>query len=94
VRGEDGVDERLTLEELMRRDEDAHDEIEAKDGLPEGSPDRCVDDLGTLATQACPGSARRLVSQAIERTFIRRLGQLRADIGLEIAEGLGLIEPA
>src|ERR1035437_7562273 len=93
MRGEDRLDQALALEQVVRRHEDAHDEVETEDRLAEGSPDRCVDDLGTFAAQALPGTRRRLLSQSIERTLHRRLGELRADVGLEIAEGVRLVEP-
>jgi hypothetical protein len=94
MRGEGRIDQTLALEQVVRRHEDAHDEVETEDRLAEGSPDRCVDDLGTFATQARPGTRRRLVSQSIERTLRRRLVELRADVGLQIAEGVGLVKPA
>jgi hypothetical protein len=80
VRGECGVDEGLALEELVGRHEDAPDELEAKDRLPEGTPDRGIDDLGTLATQARPSPLRRLPGQPIKGTVKRRLGKLCADV--------------
>ena len=74
------VDGSLAFQEVVGDQEDAHDELKAKDRLPQGTPDRCVDDLWTFATQACPDPTYRLVGQPIERTFIRRLGELRADV--------------
>ena len=84
MRGEGRIDEALALEQVVGRHEDAHDEVETEYRLAEGSPDRRVDDLGTLAAQVCAGSARRLPGQPIERALRRWLDKLGADVGLEM----------
>jgi hypothetical protein len=94
MRGEGRLDQTLALQEIVRRHEDAHDEVEPEDRLAEGGPHGCADDLRTLAAQAHPGSARRLPGEPIEWPLHRRLGKLPADVGLEITEGMRLVEPA
>lgn len=65
MRGESRIDEGLALQQVVDGDVDAHDELEAKEGLTERAPDGRVDHLGTLAALARPGPLRRLSSQSV-----------------------------
>jgi hypothetical protein len=73
MRGECHLDQTLAFHEVVGRHEDAHHEVEAEDRLAEGSPDCCVDDLGTLAAQASPGSCRRFPGEPVEWPLRGRL---------------------
>ena len=61
--------------------------------LAQGAPDGGTHDLGSLATPLCPRSSSRLASEAVEGLRIVALVEEPADVGLEIPEGVGLVEP-
>jgi hypothetical protein len=90
---ERGLDQNLALEQFVRRDDDPQYELEPEHGLAQGGPDGGLD-VRTLDPGGCSRPGRRLTDQAVLWGLEGRLGQLRTNAALEIAEGMRLVEPA
>jgi hypothetical protein len=74
-------------------DVDPHDQVEPKDRVAEGLSNRGIDHLGRLAAQGRPGRAGGLPGEPVDRERFRKLVQQGLDIGVEIPEGVGLVQP-
>ena len=94
VGGEESLQQRLAIEQFVGGHVDTHHELEPEEGLAQGAPDRGFDEFRPLTAHGCSGSVDCFPSQAIQGCHRRFFRQQRGNVGLDVAEGMSLGQPA
>ncbi len=94
MRREESIEKLFLLQHFVRGDVDPHHQLKPKDRLAQGRADGNIDDLRTLATHAGPDSVGCFTSQTIQRCHRRVVGKERGHVRLDVAEGVGVGQPA